>query len=72
MTYRIKYCAEEGNEERSSVSRSMLLRVASSTEAGQNRERGMVLPFEPLSITFDEIKYAVDMPQVLAKTCTQW
>ncbi|KAH7847927.1 hypothetical protein Vadar_031716 [Vaccinium darrowii] len=54
---------EEGNEERRSVSRSMLLRVASSTEAGQNRERGMVLPFEPLSITFDEIKYAVDMPQ---------
>ncbi|XP_050366568.1 pleiotropic drug resistance protein 1-like [Argentina anserina] len=25
--------------------------------------RGMVLPFEPLSITFDEIRYAVDMPQ---------
>lgn len=26
----------------------------------------MVLPFEPLSITFDDIKYAVDMPQVSA------
>lgn len=24
----------------------------------------MVLPFEPHSITFDEIRYAVDMPQV--------
>lgn len=24
----------------------------------------MVLPFEPLSIAFDEIRYAVDMPQV--------
>jgi hypothetical protein len=24
----------------------------------------MVLPFTPLSITFDEIGYAVDMPQV--------
>ncbi|MCI40961.1 hypothetical protein A2U01_0062194, partial [Trifolium medium] len=23
----------------------------------------MVLPFQPLSITFDEIRYAVDMPQ---------
>lgn len=27
-------------------------------------QRGMVLPFEPLSITFNEIRYAVDMPQV--------
>ncbi|PRQ26833.1 putative sulfate-transporting ATPase [Rosa chinensis] len=26
-------------------------------------QRGMVLPFEPLTITFDEIRYAVDMPQ---------
>ena len=30
----------------------------------QNR-RGMVLPFTPLSITFDDIRYSVDMPQVL-------
>jgi len=28
------------------------------------RKRGMVLPFTPLSITFDNIKYSVDMPQV--------
>ncbi|RWV80731.1 hypothetical protein GW17_00057943, partial [Ensete ventricosum] len=28
----------------------------------QNR-RGMVLPFTPLSITFDDIRYSVDMPQ---------
>ncbi|CAN6243538.1 unnamed protein product [Urochloa humidicola] len=27
------------------------------------RKRGMVLPFTPLSITFDNIKYSVDMPQ---------
>ncbi|KAK7336923.1 hypothetical protein VNO77_17476 [Canavalia gladiata] len=27
------------------------------------RQRGMVLPFEPHSITFDEVTYAVDMPQ---------
>ena len=30
----------------------------------QNRRKGMVLPFEPHSITFDDIKYSVDMPQV--------
>ncbi|PRQ25661.1 putative monosaccharide-transporting ATPase [Rosa chinensis] len=28
-----------------------------------NTKRGMVLPFEPYSITFDEISYSVDMPQ---------
>jgi hypothetical protein len=28
------------------------------------RKRGMVLPFTPLSITFDNIKYSVIMPQV--------
>uniref|UniRef100_F6H3T4 ABC transporter G family member 40 n=1 Tax=Vitis vinifera TaxID=29760 RepID=F6H3T4_VITVI len=38
-------------------------RVGSITEADQRRKRGMVLPFEPLSISFDEIRYAVDMPQ---------
>ncbi|PON90758.1 ABC type transporter protein [Trema orientale] len=32
-------------------------------DANQKRARGMVLPFEPHSISFDEIKYAVDMPQ---------
>ncbi|KAM5577760.1 hypothetical protein ABKV19_008213 [Rosa sericea] len=26
-------------------------------------QRGMVLPFEPLSVTFDKLRYAVDMPQ---------
>ncbi|XP_009343426.2 pleiotropic drug resistance protein 1 [Pyrus x bretschneideri] len=32
-------------------------------EAICNNRRGMVLPFEPYSITFDEIIYSVDMPQ---------
>jgi len=30
----------------------------------ETRKRGMVLPFMPLSITFDNVKYSVDMPQV--------
>ncbi|KAK4836952.1 hypothetical protein QYF36_001596 [Acer negundo] len=29
------------------------------------RKRGMVLPFEQFSITFDEIKYSVNMPQAM-------
>ncbi|GKV42059.1 hypothetical protein SLEP1_g49508 [Rubroshorea leprosula] len=47
---------------RSASSRTLSARVGSINEENLNR-RGMVLPFEPLSITFDEIKYAVDMPQ---------
>ncbi|KAK9032478.1 hypothetical protein V6N11_056740 [Hibiscus sabdariffa] len=35
----------------------------SVNDANKNRNRGMILPFEPLSMSFDEIKYAVDMPQ---------
>lgn len=42
----------------------MSSRVGSIGEADPNRKRGMILPFEPLSITFDDILYAVDMPQV--------
>ncbi|XP_030526169.1 pleiotropic drug resistance protein 1-like [Rhodamnia argentea] len=33
------------------------------TAAATNRKRGMVLPFEQHSITFNEITYSVDMPQ---------
>ncbi|KAL9406998.1 hypothetical protein Peur_003970 [Populus x canadensis] len=32
-------------------------------EASNNRKKGMVLPFEPHSITFDNVIYSVDMPQ---------
>ncbi|KZV20014.1 pleiotropic drug resistance protein 1-like [Dorcoceras hygrometricum] len=43
-------------------SRSMSSRVGTIGEADPNRKRGMILPFVPLSITFDDIHYAVDMP----------
>ncbi|KAK3416807.1 hypothetical protein EUGRSUZ_H02568 [Eucalyptus grandis] len=33
------------------------------TAVAANTKRGMVLPFEPHSITFDEITYSVDMPR---------
>ncbi|KAF8393289.1 hypothetical protein HHK36_021530 [Tetracentron sinense] len=56
---------ERGDESRrrSTSSGSSSTRIDRIDEANQNRKRGMVLPFEPLSITFDEIRYAVDMPQ---------
>ncbi|KAL7112056.1 hypothetical protein ACP275_05G129500 [Erythranthe tilingii] len=31
-------------------------------EANANQKRGMILPFEPHSLTFDDITYSVDMP----------
>jgi len=45
-------------------SRSFSARVGKE-KASISGRRGMVLPFQPLSLTFDEIRYAVDMPQVL-------
>lgn len=41
-----------------------LSRVDSISRENPNRKKGMILPFEPLSITFDDIHYSVDMPQV--------
>lgn len=43
-------------------SRSFSARV-SKDKASISGRRGMILPFQPLSLTFDEIRYAVDMPQ---------
>ncbi|XP_071709127.1 pleiotropic drug resistance protein 1-like isoform X13 [Rutidosis leptorrhynchoides] len=41
----------------------MSSRVGNINEVDHNKKHGMVLPFVPLSIAFDEIRYAVDMPQ---------
>ncbi|XP_021608285.1 pleiotropic drug resistance protein 1 isoform X2 [Manihot esculenta] len=56
--------AERGNESHKSISsRTLSARVDSFNDANQNKKRGIVLPFQPLSIAFNEIKYAVDMPK---------
>ncbi|KAI4355695.1 hypothetical protein L6164_004443 [Bauhinia variegata] len=44
-------------------SRSTSVKSEDVVESSLQRKRGMVLPFEPHSITFDEITYSVDMPQ---------
>lgn len=37
----------------------------SSADGGsKSKKKGMILPFEPHCITFDDIKYSVDMPRV--------
>ncbi|XWS11862.1 hypothetical protein CRYUN_Cryun37aG0037500 [Craigia yunnanensis] len=49
------------------IRRSISSKSSSMTEATVgavgNKKKGMVLPFEPHSITFDDIIYSVDMPQ---------
>ncbi|KAJ9692497.1 hypothetical protein PVL29_011517 [Vitis rotundifolia] len=37
--------------------------VEAIAEANHNKKKGMVLPFQPHSITFDDIRYSVDMPE---------
>ncbi|PRQ50790.1 putative iron-chelate-transporting ATPase [Rosa chinensis] len=53
--------AEESRSSQPTTPDSMNTEV--SAEAINRGKRGMVLPFEPHSITFDEITYSVDMPQ---------
>ncbi|KAG2729209.1 hypothetical protein I3843_01G233500 [Carya illinoinensis] len=48
---------------RSISSKSLSVSAEDTVEVNRNRKRGMVLPFEQRSITFDEITYSVDMPQ---------
>ncbi|ESW09050.1 hypothetical protein PHAVU_009G096200 [Phaseolus vulgaris] len=56
--------SDKGNEDRRSVcSRTLSARVGSIGASEHNTKRGMVLPFTPFSITFDDIRYAVEMPQ---------
>ncbi|KAH7846555.1 hypothetical protein Vadar_015347 [Vaccinium darrowii] len=59
-----KSSSERGDEvQTSGSSKSKSWRKGSISDDNQNRQRGMVLPFEPLSIAFDGVKYSVDMPQ---------
>ncbi|KAF3618071.1 Pleiotropic drug resistance protein 3 [Capsicum annuum] len=56
--------SKRGNDVQQSTSaRFLSSRAGSITEADLKNRRGMILPFKPLSITFDDIRYAVDMPK---------
>ncbi|XP_075642103.1 pleiotropic drug resistance protein 1-like isoform X5 [Castanea sativa] len=55
---------ELSNNEKTSSGRSLSSESSFATRrVNQNKKQGMVLPFVPLSITFDDISYAVDMHQ---------
>ncbi|KAB5553301.1 hypothetical protein DKX38_010612 [Salix brachista] len=58
-----KSSSERGKDrKRNSSAEASSFRIPSLGDANQNK-RGMVLPFQPLSITFEDIRYSVDMPQ---------
>ncbi|KAI4316280.1 hypothetical protein L6164_024275 [Bauhinia variegata] len=61
-TPRRKKSSETKNEEVGVFSESFSGRVSDGKASGIGK-RGMVLPFQPLALTFDEIRYSVDMPQ---------
>jgi hypothetical protein len=65
MLIQCNFGAAKGNaSQRSFSSTTLSAKVGSISAADHSKKRGMVLPFTPLSITFDEIGYEVDMPQV--------
>ncbi|GAB4842032.1 transcription factor [Ancistrocladus abbreviatus] len=51
---------QRGEIRHSNTSRSSVDVTVDATQT--KKEKGMVLPFEPHSITFDEVRYSVDMP----------
>ncbi|KAJ4958314.1 hypothetical protein NE237_025425 [Protea cynaroides] len=51
------------DEECGSISSRTSSAIVAASDANGRGKQGMVLPFEPLSLTFDEIRYSVDMPQ---------
>nr|CAD1842982.1 unnamed protein product [Ananas comosus var. bracteatus] len=53
---------ELSRQERSSEMRRTT-EINNDNEPRANKKKGMVLPFAPLSITFENVKYSVDMPQ---------
>jgi len=52
------------DKEASPSSKSFSEEVGKKNKASDSERRGMVLPFQPLFLAFDEIRYSVDMPQV--------
>ncbi|KAI7725050.1 hypothetical protein M8C21_022973, partial [Ambrosia artemisiifolia] len=55
----------QSNVSASNDSDTQVVELASTTtgDASQTKKKGMILPFEPHSITFNDVKYSVDMPQ---------
>ncbi|WOH15053.1 hypothetical protein DCAR_0934586 [Daucus carota subsp. sativus] len=49
-----------------------MLTTNGSMDLTSKKKHGMILPFQPLSICFTDIKYAVDVSQVLNFTLAEF
>ncbi|KAK4422339.1 Pleiotropic drug resistance protein 1 [Sesamum alatum] len=59
----VRRVSAQGNKStRRSISSGSSSTRVDAIDANGNRKRGMILPFEPHSITFDDVRYSVDMP----------
>ncbi|KAL2243421.1 pleiotropic drug resistance protein 1 [Sesamum indicum] len=54
---------KESDDKQNDKEMGEISHVNANREADQMRKRGMILPFEPYSISFNEIVYSIDMPQ---------
>lgn len=55
--------SEDPHDDEKNRKTQMKTNIARIDES-QSNKRGMILPFEPHSIVFDDVIYSVDMPQV--------
>ncbi|KAL2472415.1 ABC transporter G family member 40 [Abeliophyllum distichum] len=60
--YVSRVSAQGDESKRRSMSSDSSSMRTDAIEASQNKKRGMILPFEPHSLTFDDVRYSVDMP----------
>ncbi|XP_020581976.1 ABC transporter G family member 35-like isoform X2 [Phalaenopsis equestris] len=70
-TNRLQHSSFEGencNRQTSARDKSMRISPHDSNPTELNTRKQMALPFVPLSLTFDNIKYSVDMPQEMKGT----
>ncbi|KAK7318028.1 hypothetical protein RJT34_02725 [Clitoria ternatea] len=55
--------SESNEQDNGSVVESVSVDTKVTIDSNHSIRRGMVLPFEPHSITFDDATYSIDMPQ---------
>ena len=52
-------------EKRQKVNTNVYCKTEEIPMENVNTKKGMVLPFTPLALSFDDVKYFVDMPVVI-------
>ncbi|WOH15074.1 hypothetical protein DCAR_0934609 [Daucus carota subsp. sativus] len=64
-TFAERSSSEKGNDVGRNITSGAMLTTNGSIDLTSKKNHGMILPFQPLSISFNDIKYAVDVSQEL-------